>query len=172
MNAAVAYLRRIRTTRGISQKALAAAMKLSPRQVNRWETTGTEAINAEAFVRAVKFLDASLEQVAGLILDEQATPEEGEARADVWLSGPLHHQTLQEFLVSQLLEHLDQRLEPLEDSMTQIRHHLLRSEAQSGIDVGGEVEGNQIRAEEKPEASEKRSIGNSHRAKRHKRNDQ
>ncbi len=82
MNAVVAYLRRVRTKRGISQRAFAQAMGLSPRQVNRWETQGTEVINAEAFVRGVVFLHASFDDIVDLLTDDSATIEQAHQSAD------------------------------------------------------------------------------------------
>src|SRR5436305_346224 len=86
MLAVTAYLREIRSQKDISQKALADAMGLSLRQTNRWETEGTEGIKADALMRAVSFLGASIQHVMTLFAREDATAEDGQRLALEWLT--------------------------------------------------------------------------------------
>lgn len=85
VTAVVAYLREIRIQRGLSQEALAQAMGLSLRQVNRWENGGSDMVAADALLKAVDFLGASLEQTKFLIIHNNFSADEGRRRASEWL---------------------------------------------------------------------------------------
>jgi len=75
MNALVAYIRELRKARGLTQEQLALEIGVSPRQMVRIENHG-HAWKADALLRAVKVLCASLEDIQLLATDTSLTTED------------------------------------------------------------------------------------------------
>lgn len=86
MEAVTTYLRELRIRKNISQATLADAMGISLRQTNRWENGDSEGLKAEAFVRAVAFLDASRQHVERLLLDREATEDDARRFAEEYFT--------------------------------------------------------------------------------------
>lgn len=83
MDAAVAYLRKLRILRKITQGALAQAIGVHRRTVERFERNdGTVA--ADTFLKIIDVLDASIEETYQLVLDSEVTVEIAEERAVHW----------------------------------------------------------------------------------------
>jgi transcriptional regulator with XRE-family HTH domain len=78
------YVRTLRKGRGVSQGKLADAIKMALRTYKDWELGTTISIDAPYLIRAVQYLNGSLEQVASL--PDTATNEDGARIAQQWLT--------------------------------------------------------------------------------------
>lgn len=85
VTAVTAFLREYRLLKKISQKALAEAIGLSPRQTNRWER-GRSQLKEEQLLRAMHYLKIPMAAITELITKEEATAEDGRKAAREWIS--------------------------------------------------------------------------------------
>ena len=82
--AATAYLKALREARGLSQDDVARAIGASMRQVGAWERAESDPASSSlaAYIRCVH---ASAEHVVSLLIDPDATREDGARLAREWL---------------------------------------------------------------------------------------
>lgn len=78
------YLREIRIRRGLGLEEFAAAIGLSRRALIEWESGRTEELKTTPLIKAVRCLNASLDDICYLVSSE-ATAEDGRNRADAWI---------------------------------------------------------------------------------------
>jgi transcriptional regulator with XRE-family HTH domain len=84
--AAGAYLRRLRTEKGLSLTEVAAHFKTGEGQIRSIEK-GRLDTRWSMMVYLCDYLDGSIDDLAALMLSEQATAEHGVRLAERWLQG-------------------------------------------------------------------------------------
>lgn len=87
MQAAGMYLRTLRDWEKLTQKDVAQKLGVSTKQVERWEK-GDSDPSSTALAAFIELVHGSAEQVKRLILDKNATEEDGRELARRWLSRP------------------------------------------------------------------------------------
>jgi transcriptional regulator with XRE-family HTH domain len=81
------YLRRLREARGYSATSVAHWLETGEGQIRRIEK-GSIGTRAAMLINYCALLDGSLDDIAELMLSEQATAEHGVRLAERWLAGP------------------------------------------------------------------------------------
>jgi transcriptional regulator with XRE-family HTH domain len=78
-----AYLRKLREIRGYTRTKVAAALDTNENQIKRIEDA-VGSTSGLTLLKLIRLLDGSAEQVADLVMKEDATEDEGRRLAEEW----------------------------------------------------------------------------------------
>jgi transcriptional regulator with XRE-family HTH domain len=89
MIAVKAFVRELRRLRKMTQPDVADAAGLSTQQYYRWETGEQVQTNDEAVLRVLVRVHAPWDEIVALLLDQQATAQDGRDRALAYMTSQL-----------------------------------------------------------------------------------